>query len=200
MLRKYFITGLLILVPLTITLWVIHAFIGLMDQSLLLLPVEWRPESLTGHSIPGLGTVLTLLIIFATGLLAQNFIGSYVLTRWEALLKRIPIVSPIYSSVKQVSDTLFSTDGNAFRTAVLVQYPRKDAWTIAFVTGKPSREVRRHLSDDLVSIYVPTTPNPTSGFFIMVPKSDLIELNMTVDVALKHIVSMGVVAPEHHSK
>jgi uncharacterized membrane protein len=140
-----------------------------------------------------------VLIIFATGLLAQNFIGSYVLTRWEALLNRIPIVSSIYSSVKQVSDTLFSTDGNAFRTAVLVQYPRPNAWAIAFVTGTPSREVQQYVPDELVSLYVPTTPNPTSGFFIMVPKSDIVELNMTVDVALKHIVSMGVVTPDHHS-
>jgi uncharacterized membrane protein len=196
MLRKYFITGLLILVPLAITLWVIQSVIGLMDQSLLLLPIEWRPESLTGHHIPGLGTVLTLLIILVTGLLAQNFIGSYVLTRWEALLNRIPIVSSIYSSVKQVSDTLFSTDGNAFRTAVLVQYPRQGAWTIAFVTGTPSHEVQQYLDGEFVSLYVPTTPNPTSGFFIMVPKTDVIELDMTVDVALKHIVSMGVVVPE----
>jgi uncharacterized membrane protein len=203
MLRKYFITGLLILVPLSITLWVINAVIGLMDHSLLLLPAEWRPETVTGHYIPGLGAVLTLLIIFVTGLLAQNFIGSYVLSRWEALLNRIPIVSSIYSSVKQVSDTLFSTDGNAFRTTVLVQYPRQGAWTLAFITGTPCREVQQHLQGDFVSLYVPTTPNPTSGFFIMVPKADVIELDMTVDVALKHIVSMGVVAPdiapEHHT-
>jgi uncharacterized membrane protein len=169
-----------------------------MDQSILLLPIEWRPESLVGHHIPGLGTILTLLTIVVTGLLAQNFIGSYILGRWEALLKRIPIVNSIYSSVKQVSDTLFSSDGNAFRTAVLVQYPRPGAWTIAFVTGTPSNAVRQHLEGDFVSIYVPTTPNPTSGFFIMVPRTDIIELTMTVDVALKHIVSMGVVAPELH--
>ncbi|MCD6026035.1 MAG: hypothetical protein K0R08_554 [Solimicrobium sp.] len=198
MLRKYFITGLLILVPLSITLWVVRSVIGLMDQSILLLPIEWRPESLVGHHIPGLGTILTLLTIVVTGLLAQNFIGSYILGRWEALLKRIPIVNSIYSSVKQVSDTLFSSDGNAFRTAVLVQYPRPGAWTIAFVTGTPSNAVRQHLEGDFVSIYVPTTPNPTSGFFIMVPRTDIIELTMTVDVALKHIVSMGVVAPELH--
>jgi len=198
MLRQYFITGLLILVPLAITLWVIQSVIGLMDQSLLLLPIDWRPEYLVGRHIPGLGTILTLLIIFVTGLLAQNFIGSFLLTRWEALLNRIPIVNSIYSSVKQVSDTLFSSDGNAFRTAVLVQYPRPGAWTIAFVTGTPSHAVQQHLKGDFVSIYVPTTPNPTSGFFIMLPKADIIELDMTVDVALKHIVSMGVVTPEQH--
>lgn len=193
MLRKYFITGLLILVPLAITIWVLQSVVGLMDQSLLLLPIEWRPETLMGRHIPGLGTILTLFIIFGTGLLAKNFIGSYVIARWEGLLARIPIVSSIYSSVKQVSDTLFSSDGNAFRTAVLVEYPRKGAWTIAFVTGKPGNEIQQYVKDDLVSIYVPTTPNPTSGFFIMVPKSDIIELEMKVDVALKHIVSMGVV-------
>jgi len=196
MLRKYFITGLLILVPLSITLWVIHSVIGVMDQSLLLLPVEWRPESFLGHHIPGVGTILTLLIILITGILAKNFIGNYILGGWEALLNRIPIVNSIYSSVKQVSDTLFSSDGNAFRTAVLLQYPRPGVWTIAFVTGTPSLEAQRHLKGDYVNVYVPTTPNPTSGFFLMVPRSETIELEMSVDVALKHIVSMGVVAPD----
>ncbi len=196
MLRKYFITGLLILVPLFITLWVIHSVVGVMDQSLLLLPVEWRPESLLGHHIPGVGTILTLLIILVTGILARNVIGNYVLGGWEAILNRIPIVNSIYSSVKQVSDTLFSSDGNAFRTAVLVQYPRQGVWTIAFVTGAPSPVVQQHLQGEFVNIYVPTTPNPTSGFFLMVPKTEVIELDISVEAALKHIVSMGVVAPE----
>ena len=195
MLRKYFITGLLILVPLSITLWVINSVIGVMDQSLLLLLPEWRPETLFGRHIPGVGTILTLLIILVTGLLARNFIGNYVLGGWESLLNRIPIVNSIYSSVKQVSDTLFSSDGNAFRTTVLVQYPREGMWTIAFITGTPSMSVKQHLSGEYVNIYVPTTPNPTSGFFLMVPKADVIELDMSVDVALKHIVSMGVVVP-----
>ncbi|MFZ6674628.1 DUF502 domain-containing protein [Undibacterium sp. Rencai35W] len=194
--RKYFITGLLILVPLAITLWVLHAIISTMDQSLLLLPVQWRPEALFGFKIPGLGTILTLLIIFVTGLLTQNFIGNYVVKIWEALLNRIPIVNSIYSSVKQVSDTLFSSSGNAFRKAVLVQYPRQGSWTIGFLTGVPGGDVVQHLDGDYVSIYVPTTPNPTSGFFLMVPKADAIELDMSVDAALKYIVSMGVVAPE----
>ncbi|HEY4073552.1 MAG TPA: DUF502 domain-containing protein [Herbaspirillum sp.] len=195
--RKYFITGLLILVPLAITLWVLNLIIGTMDQSLLLLPVAWRPETLIGFSIPGLGTILTLLIIFLTGLATRNFIGRRLVILWEAVLKRIPVVSSIYSSVKQVSDTLFSSSGNAFRKAVLVQYPRQGSWTIAFVTGVPGGDVRNHLKGDYVSIYVPTTPNPTSGFFLMVPRADTIELNMNVDEALKYIVSMGVVAPEH---
>lgn len=196
MLKKYFITGLLILVPLAITLWVIHSVIGVMDQSLLLLPAEWRPEALLGVYIPGVGTILTLLIILVTGILATNFIGNYVLSASEAILNHIPIVNSIYSSVKQVSDTLFSSEGNAFRTTVLVQYPRPGLWAIAFVTGSPSHEVQQHLQGEFVNIYVPTTPNPTSGFFLMVPKAEIIELTMSVEVALKHIVSMGVVAPD----
>ncbi|WP_395007349.1 DUF502 domain-containing protein [Undibacterium sp.] len=194
--RKYFITGLLILVPLAITAWVLHAVISTMDQSLLLLPENWRPEALIGLKIPGFGVVLTVLIIFVTGLLTQNFIGNYVVAAWERLLNRIPIVNSIYSSVKQVSDTLFSSSGNAFSKALLIQYPREGSWTIAFLTGKPSGDVAKHLGDDVISVYVPTTPNPTSGFFLMIPKKDTIELDMSVETALKYVVSMGVVAPE----
>ena len=194
--RKYFITGLLILVPLAITLWVLNLIISTMDQSLLLLPVSWRPEALIGFRIPGLGSILTLLIIFLTGVATRNFIGRQVVRLWEGLLTRIPVVKSIYSSVKQVSDPLFSSSGNAFRKALLVQYPRQGSWTIAFLTGVPGGEVGSHLGGDYVSLYVPTTPNPTSGFFLMVPRADTIELDMSVDEALKYIVSMGVVAPE----
>ncbi|MBC7415022.1 MAG: DUF502 domain-containing protein [Herminiimonas sp.] len=198
--RKYFVTGLLILVPLAITLWVLNLIIGTMDQSLLLLPERWRPEAVVGFHIPGLGTILTLLIIFLTGLATRNFIGKQVVRVWEAALIRIPVVNTIYSSVKQVSDTLFSSSGNAFRKALLVEYPRKDCWTIAFLTGVPGGDVKNHLVGDYVSLYVPTTPNPTSGFFLMVPRADTIELNMSVDAALKYIVSMGVVAPDYVEK
>ncbi|EJM96096.1 hypothetical protein PMI40_04765, partial [Herbaspirillum sp. YR522] len=194
--RKYFITGLLILVPLAITVWVLNLIIGTMDQSLLLLPESWRPEAIVGFHIPGLGTILTLLIIFLTGLAARNFIGRQIVSLWEGILTRIPVVKSIYSSVKQVSDTLFSSSGNAFRKAVLIQYPRQGSWTIAFLTGVPGGEVRNHLHGDFISVYVPTTPNPTSGFFLMLPRADSIELDMSVDEALKYIVSMGVVAPE----
>lgn len=198
--RKYFVTGLLVLVPLAITLWVLHLIIGTMDQSLLLLPEKWRPEALFGTYIPGMGAILTLLIVFLTGLVARNFIGKKLVYAWELLVARIPVVSSIYSSVKQVSDTLFSSSGNAFRKALLVQYPREGSWTIAFLTGTPGGDVRNHLRGEYVSIYVPTTPNPTSGFFLMVPKADTIELDMNVDEALKYIVSMGVVAPEYFEK
>ena len=198
--RKYFVTGLLILVPLAITLWVLNLIIGTMDQSLLLLPERWRPEAVFGFRIPGLGTILTLLIIFLTGLATRNFIGKKVVLVWEAALIRIPVVNAIYSSVKQVSDTLFSSSGNAFRKALLVEYPRKGCWTIAFLTGVPGGDVKNHLVGDYVSLYVPTTPNPTSGFFLMAPRADTIELDMSVDAALKYIVSMGVVAPDYVSK
>jgi uncharacterized membrane protein len=194
--RKYFITGLLILVPLAITLWVLNLVISTMDQSLLLLPESWQPRNVFGFYIPGLGTILTLLFIFLTGLLTRNFIGKKLVYFWELLLARIPIVSSIYSSVKQVSDTLFSSSGNAFRKAMLVQYPRQGSWTIAFLTGVPGGDVKNHLAGDYISVYVPTTPNPTSGFFLMMPRADAIELDMTVDEALKYIVSMGVVAPD----
>lgn len=195
--RKYFITGLLILVPLAITVWVLNLVIGTLDQSLLLVPERFRPNSLFGFDIPGLGTILTILIVFLTGLLTNNLVGNYVVKLWEKLLHRIPIVNSLYSSVKQVSDTLFSSSGNAFRKAVLVPYPHQNSWTIAFLTGVPGGDAANHLVGDYVSVYVPTTPNPTSGFFLMMKRSDVVELDMSVDAALKYIVSMGVVAPSH---
>lgn len=190
--RKYFVTGLLILVPLAITAWVLHLVISTLDQSMLLLPKPWRDN----YGFPGQGSLLTLLIIFLTGVLARNYFGNYILRIWEKLLQRIPVVNSIYSSVKQVSDTLLSPSGNAFRQVVLVPYPHPGARTIAFLTGTPGGDVVNHLDGEYVSVYVPTTPNPTSGFFLMMKKSDVIELNMSVDTALKYIVSMGVVAPE----
>ena len=194
--KKYFITGLLVLVPLFITLWVLSALIHTMDQSLLLLPAAWQPKELFGFNVLGLGALLTLGIIFVTGLVATNIFGQQLIVLWESFLARVPFVKTIYSSVKQVSDTLFSNTGNAFRKAVLVQYPRLGSWTIAFVTGTPGGDVLNHLHGDYISIYVPTTPNPTSGFFLMMPKADVIELDMSVDEALKYIISMGTVVPK----
>ena len=194
--RKYFITGLLVLVPLAITGWVLNLVISTMDQSLLFVPLRWQPRTLLGVDIPGLGTILTVLIVFLTGLLTNNLVGGYVLRLWEKLLQRIPLVNSLYASVKQVSDTLFSSNGNAFRKAVLLPYPHQGCWAIGFLTGVPGGDVPTHLVGDYVSVYVPTTPNPTSGFFLMLPRADVIELDMSVDEALKYIVSMGVVAPE----
>ncbi|BCF95828.1 hypothetical protein PPGU19_003970 [Paraburkholderia sp. PGU19] len=194
-LKSVFLTGLLVLVPLAITLWVLGLIIGTMDQTLLLLPRSWQPERVLGFRLPGLGAVLTLAFIFVVGLLTQNFVGQKLVGWWELIVARIPVVGPIYTSVKQVSDTLLSSSGNAFRKALLIEYPRKGSYTIGFLTGIPGGDVVNHLKEEHVSVYVPTTPNPTSGFFLMVPKSEVIELDMTVDAALKYIVSMGVVAP-----
>jgi uncharacterized membrane protein len=189
--RKYFITGALVLVPLAITAWVLHFVIATLDQSLVLVPKGWRPETY----IPGLGAVITLVIVFLTGVLTNNLVGKWFVRLWERLLQRIPVVNSIYGSVKQVSDTLFSSSGNAFRKAVLIPYPHENSYTIAFLTGVPGGDVQNHLVGDYVSVYVPTTPNPTSGFFLMMERSRVVELDMTVDTALKYIVSMGVVTP-----
>jgi len=193
--KKYFITGLLIWIPLVITIWVLKLVVDTLDQSLLLLPERWRTESFLGMHIPGMGVILTLVIVFATGVFATNFFGAQLVRLWYGILQRIPVVNSIYSSVKQISDTLFSSSGQAFRKALLVQWPREGMWTIAFLTGTPGGDVVNHLPGDFVSVYVPTTPNPTGGYFVMVARKDVIELDMTVDAALKYIISMGVVAP-----
>jgi len=193
--KKYLITGLLIWIPLVITIWVLRLVVDTLDQSLLLLPEKWRTEGFLGVHIPGMGVILTLVIVFATGVFATNFFGAQLVRLWHGILHRIPVVNSIYSSVKQISDTLFSSSGQAFRKALLVQWPREGMWTIAFLTGTPGGDVVNHLPGDYVSVYVPTTPNPTGGYFIMVARKDVIELDMTVDAALKYIISMGVVAP-----
>ncbi len=200
LIKRYFITGLLIWVPLVITGWVLSMIVSTLDQSLRLMPTSLHPENLVGFPIPGAGAVLTLAMILLTGLLAANFIGQKLVVWWEMLLARIPVVNSVYNSVKQVSDTLFSPNGNAFRKAVLVRYPHQNSWTIAFLTGQPGGDVINHLDGDYVSVYVPTTPNPTSGFFLMMPAKDVVELEMTVDEALKYIISMGVVAPPPHAR
>ncbi len=166
-----------------------------MDQTLTLLPDHWQPDQWLGIHIPGLGALLTLAVVFLSGLFAANIIGQRLVMFWEGVLARIPVVNSIYHGVKQVSDTLFAPTGQAFRKVLLVEYPRKGAWTIAFLTGRPGGDVVNHLTGDYVSVYVPTTPNPTSGFFLMLPMADVIELDMSVDTALKYIISMGVVVP-----
>jgi uncharacterized membrane protein len=193
--RKYFITGLLIWIPLVITIWVLKIVVDTLDQSMGLVPENWRPEHWLGVHVPGFGVAVTLIIVFVTGVLAANFIGERLVRIWNELLHRIPFVSSIYSSVKQVSDTLFSSSGQAFRKALLVQWPHQGMWTIAFQTGIPGGDVVNHLRGEFVSVYVPTTPNPTGGYFVMLKRADVVELDMSVDEALKYIISMGVVAP-----
>jgi uncharacterized membrane protein len=201
--KKYLIAGLLVWLPLAITVWVLTWLVGALDGvfDLLLqavkavLPLSLHAAIEQWRHVPGLGVVALGVAMLVTGVFVTNIFGQWWVRQWDSLLQKIPIVKSIYSSVKQVSDTLFSSSGNAFREAVLVQYPRQGSWTIAFVTGKPGGEVADMLPGEYVSVYVPTTPNPTSGFFLMMPKADVIELAMSVDEALKYVISMGVVAP-----
>ena len=192
--KRYFLTGLLIWVPLGITIWVLSALLGAMDQTLLLLPVSWRPYSWLGFNIPGLGVIFTGVVIVLTGLFAANLIGQRMVVYWEGLLHRIPVVKSIYGSVKQVSDTLLTGSGMAFRKVLLVRYPHPEAWSLAFQTNVPN-EVSDQLDSEHVAVFIPTTPSPVNGFYFYVRKDDVIELDMSVDAAFKTIVSMGVVAP-----
>ncbi|MBU3694205.1 MAG: DUF502 domain-containing protein [Rhodocyclaceae bacterium] len=197
--KRYLLAGLLIWVPVGITAWVINTLVVTMDRTLVLLPPQWQPVNLFGVHIPGLGVILTILVVLGTGALAANLIGQKVLRWAELALARTPVVKGIYSSVKQVSDTLLAPGGQAFRKPLLVRFPHHDAWTIAFLTGQPGPGVAEHLDGEHLSVYVPTTPNPTSGYFIIVPRRDTVELGMSVDEALKYIISMGVVAPAPHA-
>ena len=204
--RKYIVAGLLVWLPLAVTIWLLNSVLGIVDGLfgwLLSGTQAVLPDAAHGflemlRHVPGLGLIVVVVSLLLTGIFAANFIGQWWLRQGGRMLQRIPIVKSIYSSVKQVSDTLFSSSGNAFREAVLVQYPRAGSWTIAFVTGKPGGEAAEHLHADYVSLYVPTTPNPTSGFFLMVPRADVVALEMSVDEALKYVISMGVVAPPLH--
>ncbi len=190
--KRYLLAGLLLWTPLAITVWVITWAFDVLDS---VLPVALRSEVLFGVHIPGFGVLVVLLLILLTGFLAANLIGQKLVEVWEGVMNRIPLFRSIYSSVKQVSDTILSPNGQAFRQAVLVQYPRQGSWTIGFLTGTPSPDVAAHLPADCVSVYVPTTPNPTSGFFLMMPRADVVELSIGVDAALKYVVSMGTVPP-----
>lgn len=195
-LRRWLFAGLLVLVPLIVTLWVLDWVLTTLDQTLDILPAAWQPERWLGIRLPGMGVVLAFAIVMGIGALASNYVGNQLVAWWHALLQRIPVVRSIYSGVKQVSDTLLSEKGNAFRQALLVQWPREGLWTIAFVTGNPGGDVARHLpSQDYLSVYVPTTPNPTGGYFVMVHRRDVIPLAMTVDEALTYVISMGVIVP-----
>jgi uncharacterized membrane protein len=193
--RKWLLAGLLVIVPVAITIGVLQWIIGTLDRTLLILPEAWQPDRLIGVHIPGFGVLLTLAILLAVGAVVSNFMGKKLVIWGDAVVSRIPVVRSIYSSVKQVSDTLFSPGGNAFRKAVLVQWPRPDVWTIGFVTGAPGGEVTNYLPGEYLSVYVPTTPNPTGGYFVMLRKNDCVELKMSVDEALKYVISMGVVVP-----
>ncbi len=193
--RKYLVGGLLIWVPLGITILVLKILIGFMDQSLLLLPAAYRPENLLGFYIPGIGAILTLVLLLLTGLLVTNLLGRKVLGGWEALLARIPLIRSVYSGAKQVAETMFSEGGQSFKKVLLIQYPRQGVWSLAFQTATEVGEVQARTQEEVICAFVPTTPNPTSGFIVMVPRDEVIELEMSVDAALKMIISLGVVVP-----
>jgi uncharacterized membrane protein len=197
--KKYFITGLLVWVPLGITLWVLDLTIGTMDQTLLLLPENWQPDKVLGIHIPGLGIILTLVVVFFTGLLIRNVLGQYLWEHWEKAMLHVPFVGSIYKGVKQVSDTLLSGSGNSFRKVLLVRYPHPQAWSLAFQTSVPG-EVIDKMDEEYVAVFIPTTPSPVNGFYFFVRKADTITLDMTVDVALRSIVSMGVAADSETGK
>ncbi len=194
--RKYLIAGLLVWLPLGVTVLVIKLLVEIMDKTLLLLPLEWRPEALLGFNLPGLGLVLSILVVFATGVVVANFLGHHLVAAWESLLSRIPLVRTIYTGVKQVAETIFSGSAQSFRKVILVEYPRRGMWCLGFQTGTGLGEVQDRTGEEVVAVFIPTTPNPTSGFVIMVPRTDVIEMEMDVDEGLKMIISMGVVVPE----
>lgn len=193
LMKKYLLTGMLVLVPLVITLWVLSFIIGILDQSLLLLPQAWHPDNLLGIHVPGWGVILTVLVVLGTGLLVRNVFGQRLLEWWEHMLRRIPFVNAIYNSVKQVSDTLLSESGNAFGKVLLVRYPHVESWSLAFQTSVPAEVLRKLDGEEYVGVFVPTTPSPVNGFYFYVKKSETIELDISVDAAFKAIVSMGVV-------
>jgi uncharacterized membrane protein len=193
--RRYLIAGLLVWVTLGVTFLVVKYLVDLLDQTLLLLPLAYQPETLIGLHVPGLGVILTVLVLLLTGMVAANLFGRTLMRIWEGLLARIPLVRSIYSGVKQLLTTLFSDSSKSFKEVVMVEYPRRGAWTLAFVTGQGWQPAKQLVQEDLVNIYVPTTPNPTSGFFLMVPRKDIIALNLSIDDGLKMILSLGLIEP-----
>jgi uncharacterized membrane protein len=193
--KRYLIAGLLVWVPLGVTAMVINFGVGLMDKTLLWLPEQYQPDALLGFHIPGLGVVLSVVIVFSTGIIVANLFGRTLVQFWEKLLARIPLVRSIYSSVKQILETVFSS-GQSFRKVLLVEYPRKGLWTLAFQSSTTQGEAQAKTGVEVINVFIPTTPNPTSGFFIMVPRTDVVELEMNVDDGLKMIISAGVMVPE----
>lgn len=195
-LRRYLVAGVLVWLPILATLWVVSFLVRLMDRTLLLLPQDYRPEALLGIPLPGLGAIFAVAILFVTGLLVTNFLGRRLVGYWEGILQRIPLVRSVYGGVKGFTESVFSQD-NSFRRVVMIQYPRLGAWSIGFVTSDNLREVSEKTGRQQVCVYIPTTPNPTSGFIVLVPKEEVVELRMSVDAAMKMIITCGVVVPQN---
>ncbi|RDH89113.1 MAG: hypothetical protein DIZ77_16405 [endosymbiont of Seepiophila jonesi] len=196
-LRRYLVAGLLVWLPLGATFFVVRLLVRWMDNSLLLVPQAYRPENLLGFAIPGLGVVLTLIILLFTGLVAANLFGRKLVSLWERVLARIPLVRSVYSAVKQLVETMLSDGGQSFRKVLLVEFPRRGLWTLAFQTGTDQGEAQKKTGRDVINVYIPTTPNPTGGYFVLVPREDVQELDMSVDDGLKMLLSMGAVVPDH---
>ncbi|WP_253353798.1 DUF502 domain-containing protein [Neisseria perflava] len=200
-LKKYLITGVLVWLPIAVTIWAISYIITASDQLINLLPAHWQPKYFLGFNIPGLGVIVAIVALFITGLFSANMLGKRIIAMWDGLLGRIPVVKSIYSSVKKVSESLLSDSSRSFKTPVLVPFPQPDIWTLAFVSGHIPEALQEGLpeGEEYVSVYVPTTPNPTGGYYIMVKKSDVREVDMSVDEALKYVISLGMVMPDEHS-
>ena len=198
--RKYFVAGLLVWVPLVVTFLLVRFTINLIDRSLLLLPKQFRPENLLGFEVPGIGLVLTIFLMLITGMIVANLFGRRLVTVWEDLLAKIPFVRSVYATVKQVTSTIVSDTSQSFREVVLIEYPRKGAWVLAFVTGETPNFIKSEVGKELINLFVPTTPNPTSGFYVMVESKDIRRLNMTVEDGLKMILSAGVINPKESTE
>jgi uncharacterized membrane protein len=194
-LRSYLLAGLVVWLPILVTIGVLRFIVDLLDKTISLLPDAYQPEQLIGMHLPGLGVLLSLGLLIVTGVVATNFFGQRLVSWSESILERIPLVRSIYNASKQVIQTLFASNSDAFRKVLLVEYPRKGMWSLAFQTGLTNPEIKKHTGDEMISIFIPTTPNPTSGFLMLVPKSEAIELSMSVDEALKYIISLGVMQP-----
>jgi uncharacterized membrane protein len=194
--RRWLFAGLMVLVPLGITIFVVDFLVSLFDKSLLLLPGRWHPDSLLGFHVPGIGIVVVLALLLVVGFLADNFVGERIVRWAESMLARVPMVRSVYSGAKQLADMVLGEGGTSFRKVILIEYPRKGLWTIAFITGGPVKEAREKAGRELVTVFVPTTPNPTSGFIILVPREDVTPLEMTVEEAMRMIISLGVVTPD----
>ncbi|PCJ31998.1 MAG: hypothetical protein COA90_04535 [Gammaproteobacteria bacterium] len=193
--KKYLIAGLLVWMPLGVTFLVVRAIVGFLDRTLLLLPQEYQPDNLLGIHIPGLGVLLSIILVLATGMIVANLLGRRLVGAWESLLARIPLVRSLYAGIKQIMEAVLASDGKSFRKVLLVEYPRKGVWSLAFMTSDNLGEVQAKTGVDVVSVFIPTTPNPTSGFVLMIPKNEVVELDMAVEDGLKMIISMGVVVP-----
>ena len=194
--RNYLIGGLLIWIPIMVTVWVVRFLSGILDNSIVLLPPSWRPEAVFGQYVPGFGIVLSVLVLLLTGLLVRHLFGEKIVESVEALVRRIPVVGPVYGGAKTFSETVLTDKGTSFKQVLIVEFPRRGAWSIGFLTAENLEEVRARTGEDMVSVFVPTTPNPTTGFIIVVKRSEVVFLDMSVDEAFKMILTLGVVAPK----